>query len=50
LDQSCTAHETENIGEMKQGKEEKRSESFASNETKMSDGRQERAWTEANAY
>jgi hypothetical protein len=38
LDQSCTAHEAENIGEMEQGKEEKTQRIFASNENKMSDG------------
>jgi hypothetical protein len=43
LDQSCTAHEAENTGAMEQGKEEKRSGSFASNETKMSRGERARA-------
>jgi hypothetical protein len=36
LDQSCTAHEDENIGEMEQGKEEKTQRIFASNETELS--------------
>jgi hypothetical protein len=37
LDQSYTAHEAENIGEMQQGKEEKTQRIFASNETELSD-------------
>jgi hypothetical protein len=44
LDQSCTAHEAENIAEMQQGKEEKTQRIFASNATKLSRGSGERKW------